>query len=247
MSKFVNQGNKALYYSNTMIYNGEEYTFEEFKHYKNPKYLVGNYGTVISLKTKDTIGTLSEYGYRNCFIDGKWRAVHRMVYETFIGEIPAGMEINHRNMIRRDNRLENLELVTRMENIHHARSMREEIKKINKTYPIGRGKWTATRTFSDTAKANMLKAAARGIKHHNWKGFYEINGTKYTTFKEAVISSGIDGSVLRSWIKKEKEGYKFIPVSPEEKKKMIESAESKASITRGDNISMKYINKKTCN
>ena len=39
--------------------------------------------------------------------------VHRVIYETFIGEIPDGMNIKHFNKIKTDNRLDNLILVAR--------------------------------------------------------------------------------------------------------------------------------------
>lgn len=48
------------------------------------------------------------------------RFVHRLVWEAFNGEIPKNLEINHKNGIKHDNRLENLELVTKSENIRHA-------------------------------------------------------------------------------------------------------------------------------
>ena len=44
---------------------------------------------------------------------------HRIVWETFNGEIPTGYEIDHINTIRDDNRLCNLRLVTRKENMHN--------------------------------------------------------------------------------------------------------------------------------
>ena len=54
--------------------------------------------------------------------DGKYTkvAVHRAMWEAFMGPIPEGMEINHKNLDRADNRLENLELLTHRENIQHA-------------------------------------------------------------------------------------------------------------------------------
>ena len=43
--------------------------------------------------------------------------VHRVIWETFVGEIPEGYEIDHINTIRDDNRLENLRCVTPKENM----------------------------------------------------------------------------------------------------------------------------------
>ena len=60
------------------------------------------------------------------------RLVHRIVWETFNGEIPEGMEIDHINTIRDDNRLENLRLVTHKENCNNPISI-ENYKKRNKS------------------------------------------------------------------------------------------------------------------
>ncbi len=54
--------------------------------------------------------------------EGKYRfvSVHRALWEAFVGPIEGRLEINHKNLDRSDNRLENLELVTHRENIQHA-------------------------------------------------------------------------------------------------------------------------------
>ncbi len=54
--------------------------------------------------------------------DGKWKAyyVHRLVCHYFIGPCPKGMVVNHKNSIKRDNKLENLEYVTLSGNAVHA-------------------------------------------------------------------------------------------------------------------------------
>lgn len=46
--------------------------------------------------------------------------VHRIVYETFVGPIPDGLDINHKNTVKTDNWPDNLEPMTRRENILHA-------------------------------------------------------------------------------------------------------------------------------
>ena len=48
------------------------------------------------------------------------RLVHRLVLSAFCGPCPENMEANHKNGIRTDNRIENLEWVTKSENVKHA-------------------------------------------------------------------------------------------------------------------------------
>lgn len=45
---------------------------------------------------------------------------HRLIWESVNGPIPEGMQINHINGIKTDNRIDNLECVTQQENIRHA-------------------------------------------------------------------------------------------------------------------------------
>ena len=47
-------------------------------------------------------------------------SVHRLAWQAFYGPIPQGLEINHKNGRRDDNRLDNLELMTRSQNCAHA-------------------------------------------------------------------------------------------------------------------------------
>lgn len=46
--------------------------------------------------------------------------IAQLVMKTFVGSPPIGKEVNHRNGNKTDNRLENLEYVTRSENQLHA-------------------------------------------------------------------------------------------------------------------------------
>jgi len=48
------------------------------------------------------------------------RSAHRMVADAFLGPIPAGMHVNHKNGDKADCRVENLEIVTNSENRAHS-------------------------------------------------------------------------------------------------------------------------------
>lgn len=57
-------------------------------------------------------------GYLAVTLSGKQKLVHRIVLETFMGK--SDLECNHKNGVKTDNRLENLEWISRKENIQHA-------------------------------------------------------------------------------------------------------------------------------
>ena len=46
--------------------------------------------------------------------------LHRAVYQAFVGEIPKGIEINHKDGNKLNNDISNLELSTRVENVNHS-------------------------------------------------------------------------------------------------------------------------------
>ena len=48
-----------------------------------------------------------------------WRRGHRLVAQTFLGNIPKGMEVNHKDGDKHNNSLANLEYMTRQQNITH--------------------------------------------------------------------------------------------------------------------------------
>lgn len=50
----------------------------------------------------------------------KRRIAHRLIWESFNGTIPSGLQINHKNGLKNDNRLENLEVVTVSVNMAHS-------------------------------------------------------------------------------------------------------------------------------
>ncbi len=66
---------------------------------------------------------LNRYGYPVACLRGKPKAVlksvHRMVVETFIGPIPDGMQVNHKDGDKTNNHLDNLEICTNSQNQLH--------------------------------------------------------------------------------------------------------------------------------
>lgn len=58
--------------------------------------------------------------------------VHRLVMLAFVGD-SGGLEVNHKNGIKTDNRLSNLEYCTRQENVDHARIVLGSYERLNPT------------------------------------------------------------------------------------------------------------------
>lgn len=69
------------------------------------------------LKLKSTI---ESRGYLRVYYNGRHKAfVHRIVWETFNGEIPDGMVIDHDDTHKDNNKLSNLKLCTQKENMNN--------------------------------------------------------------------------------------------------------------------------------
>ncbi len=79
---------------------------------------------------------LSNTGYVNALLykDKKPKCfrIHRLILLTFIG--PSNLQCNHKNAIKTDNRLSNLEYCTAKENINHAIRMGLQVKAKGQTH-----------------------------------------------------------------------------------------------------------------
>lgn len=89
------------------------------------KYSVSNLGSVRNDRFNRTLKpTFNTRGYLHvCIYKNKIRKcerVHCLVAQAFLGERPSGLDINHKDLIKTNNRVSNLEYITRRENIRHA-------------------------------------------------------------------------------------------------------------------------------
>lgn len=104
-------------------------------------YQVSNLGRVKSLERIDALGhRLKEKILKPKLTRGyyevglfknsirKMYLVHRLVWEAFNGQIPEGLQVNHINEVKTDNRLSNLNLMTAKENANWG-SRNERISK----------------------------------------------------------------------------------------------------------------------
>ncbi len=112
---------------------------------------------------------------------------HRSAYEAFVGPIPEGMQINHKNGIKDDNRVENLEVMTASENTAHAYRVLglpgrkypqpgEENGRAKLTWELAKtirsefaqGKWSSQQACADAYGLNQTNIS-RLLRGDTWK------------------------------------------------------------------------------
>ena len=106
--------------SRKVIINGKKY----YKHPVFDNYAASKKGNIINIKRKKILSKNKNNGNGYlifCLCNEKLEEKknyyqHRFVYEVFKGMIPSIMEIDHRNGIRNDNRIKNLQLLTPCQN-----------------------------------------------------------------------------------------------------------------------------------
>lgn len=64
----------------------------------------------------DRAGTVNSNGYQVIRVNGKNYREHRMVYVMLKGEIPQGAFIDHIDLVRTNNKIENLRIATQQQN-----------------------------------------------------------------------------------------------------------------------------------
>lgn len=122
--------------------------------------------------------------------------VHRLVYETFVGPIPEGFEIDHIDADTTNNKLENLQILTRKGNMKKhsydtwnisVRDMRDELIKLYKE--LGSYKKVSEKTG---IHVNRIYRTIKDIVH------YRGNDGEYWTRRYSDISDEFTDSDLRN-------------------------------------------------
>lgn len=87
---------------------------------EHPSYIVSNKGRIKNKLGKFLKPHVHKSGYVIIAIDGKTLYLHKLVKESFCGETPRGMEIDHIDCNKLNNSLYNLEFVTHQDNMQRA-------------------------------------------------------------------------------------------------------------------------------
>lgn len=149
-----------LFYQ-TQLYTGGKnlcpvvFVDEHFEpHPKYPRYLVSTYGRVYDTKTGCMKIPVLRRGYLNYCINTVPKhfsniGAHRMTMQTFEPiENDKEMVVNHKDLNRLNNKIENLEWITQLENIDHAYK--------NGAFLVGEDRPEAKHTNAEVEKICML-------------------------------------------------------------------------------------------
>ena len=125
---------------------------------------------------------LHGYMIARLFAQGKVLQVpiHRLVVSAFLGSIPAGMHVNHKNGIKDDNKLENLEIVTPSANALHAYKV---LGRFKQTPPHVPGEQHGNAKFTNAEALVIRQRHADGMTCYALSQEYNV---AYSTIKRIV-------------------------------------------------------------
>lgn len=165
--------------------------WKDIKGYEG-KYQISDIGNLRSLNynrqkiVKPIKPRLNKQGYLRIGLSNggkRYYFVHILVYTTFIGIIPKGMQVNHINEIKTDNRKENLSLLTPKENCnwgtHNKKISERQLGNNNSFYGKHHSEYQKERT-----RQTLQKKVSKYSKDNNYI-------CSYNSVKEAAILNNI--------------------------------------------------------
>ncbi|CAK0890644.1 unnamed protein product [Prorocentrum cordatum] len=147
---------------------------------------VSSHGRTRSKNGIITWGCLSDSGYYTTRIGGRKNYVHRLVAHAFLGPPPSTQhcDVNHKDRDRGNNHVDNLEFVTRSENIFHS--------------------YVANRTRRSSAHAHSKPVLSRRSGQGRW--------VDHSSGVLASLETGVDASLIYLCCKGRRtsaKGYEF--------------------------------------
>ena len=131
------------------------------------------------------VGSINPKGYyaTTVFFQGKVRALllHQIAAVSYFGPRPVGMQVNHKNGVKTDNRRENLEYVTAQANQLHACRV------------------LGVRQGERHGKAKLSNTQARMMRAEYWAG--QEDPAKRVTYDELGVKYGMGRSGICQVIK----------------------------------------------
>lgn len=124
------------------------------------------------VKAGSVAGSKNPHGYIDVMVNRRSFKAHRIIWEMHNGVIPDGLEIDHINRQRHDNRIENLRVVSRHQNMKNKSVYANNTSGVSGV-GLMQGKWRVRisnkqigvfDTFEEAVKVRKQAATAAGFR-----------------------------------------------------------------------------------
>ena len=191
-----------------------------------PGLMVSNHGRVCSSQGRVSRGSPSSAGYyRLASRTGRSYLVHRLVAGTFLGPpTSVDMQVNHKDLNRKNNHVHNLEYVTQSQNIQHAYLQRKAEKQTRRGTPLEarpvmtNSPWLlfksvrAAAAHTEVTTYNILKTCKRherGGSCAGWEFRFETQDAYPGEEWRDVVLEGARSEMHGTWTKKLRVCFRF--------------------------------------